>query len=234
MLYNLKERASRINNILIILLVIIFLSGCAWFKHNEIPRNNPNALFQKGYEDYQKGRYEKAIESFQRLKEEYPLSELALRAELGIADANFSRKEYGYAEMAYNDFVNLHPTNENLPYVMYQIGMCHYNQMLSIDRDQTYAWKAVREFEKLITRFPTSRFAFLAEKNLKECKAKLAENEFYIGETYFKMKKYNAALKRFETIAKYYSNLGLDYKVNFMIEETKKQIANMKVKSKGK
>jgi len=62
----------------------------------------------------------------------------------------------------------------------------------------------------------------------------LAENEFYIGETYFKMKKYKAALQRFETIAKYYPNLGLDYKVNFMIEETKKQIANIKDKPKEK
>jgi outer membrane protein assembly factor BamD len=203
-------------------------------KSKEIPKNNPDALYQKGYEDYQKGRYEKAIESFQKLKEEYPLSELALRAELGIADANFSRKEYGYAEMAYNDFVNLHPTNENIPYVMYQIGMCHYKQMLSVDRDQTDALKALKEFEKLILRFPTSRFSFLAEKNLKECKKRLAEYEFYVGEIYFNMKKYNAALKRFDTIVKNYSNLGLDYKVNIMLEETKKQIANTEAKSKGK
>src|SRR5574340_1115641 len=114
---------------------MLIFSGCAFWKSNELPKNNPEALYQRGHEDYLKGRYAKAIESFQRLKEEYPLSELAIRAELGIADANFSMEEYGYAEMGYNDFVNLHPTNENLPYVMYQIGMCHYNQLLSIDRD---------------------------------------------------------------------------------------------------
>ena len=202
--------------------VIFFLSGCGWWKGKEIPRNSPEALYQKGYEDYQQGRYEKAIESFQRLKEEYPLSELAIRGELGIGDANFSMKEYGYAELAYNDFVNLHPANENLPYVMYQIGMCHFNQMLTIDRDQTETLKALKEFEKLIARFPTSKFSFLAEKNIKECKRRIAEHEYYVGEIYFKMKKYKAAMKRFENIMKNYSNLGLDYKVNFIIMETKK------------
>jgi len=219
---------------LALLFVMFFLSGCAWWKSKEMPKNNPEALYQKGYEDYQKGRYEKAIESFQKLKEEYPLSELALRAELGIADANFSREEYGYAAMAYNDFVNLHPTNENTPYVMYQIGMCRYNQMLIIDRDQTETVAAAKEFEKLIARFPTSRFSFLAEKNLRECKKKLAEHEFYVGEIYFKMKQYKAALKRFDIIVKNYPNLGLDYKVSFMLEETKKQLAIAEAKSKGK
>lgn len=219
---------------LMFLLVMFFLSGCAWWKGKEIPKNNPEALYRKGYEDYQKGRYETAIESFQKLKEEYPLSELALRAELGIADANFSKKEYGHAEMAYNDFVNLHPTNENIPYVMYQIGMCHYSQMLSIDRDQTETAGAAKEFEKLIARFPTSRFSFLAEKNLRECKKRLAEHEFYVGEIYFKMKQYKAAMKRFGSIAKNYPNLGLDYKVSFMLEETKKQLAIAEAKSKKK
>jgi len=210
--------------LLLLITIILFLSGCAWWKGKEIPRNNPYALFQKGYEDYQKGRYEQAIESFQRLKEEYPLSELTIRAEMGIADSHFSRKEYGYAEIAYNDFINLHPANDNLSYVMYQIGICHYNQLLSIDRDQTDTWKALKAFERLVVRFPTSKFSFIAEKKIRECKIRIAEHEFYVGEIYFKMKKYQAAMRRFENIVKNYANLGLDYKVNFIIEETKKQL----------
>lgn len=220
--------------ILVFLIATFLLSGCAWWKKQELPKNNPEALYQKGHEDFQKGHYEKAIQSFQRLKEEYPLSELAIRAELGVADANFSNEEYGYAEMAYNDFVNLHPANDNLSYVMYQIGMCHYKQLSTIDRDQTETWKALKAFEKLIARFPTSKFSFLAEKKTKECKIRLAEHEYYVGEIYFKMKKYKAALKRFEHIIKNYSHLGLDYKVNFIIEETRKQISRTEEKANAK
>lgn len=199
-----------------------------------IPKNNPGALYQQGYEDYQKGRYKKAIESFQRLKEEYPLSELAIPAELGVADARFSMEEYGYAEIAYNDIVNLHPTYENLPYVMYQIGMCHYRQLLSIDRDQTETVKAVKEFAKLIARFPNSKFSFLAEKNIKQCNSLLAEQEYYVGELYFKMRQYSAAMRRFENIIKNYANLGLDYKVKFMMEETRKELSKTEGKAGAK
>jgi len=214
----------------LIIALLFFTSGCSLWRGKEIANNNPESLYQLGYADYQKGRYEKAIENFQRLKEEYPLHELAIRAELGIADAHFSMEEYGYAEIAYSDFVNLHPANDNLSYVMYQVGVCHYNQLLSIDRDQTETWKALKEFEKLITRFPTSKFSFLAEKKVRECKTMLAEHEYYIGELYFKMKHYKAAMLRFENITKNYVNLGLDYKVKFIMEETRKQLAKMEAK----
>jgi outer membrane protein assembly factor BamD len=129
------------------------------------------------------------------------------------------------AENEYNDFIIFHPTNENVPYAIYQMGMCHYNQIEAIDRDQTSTVKARREFEKLIARYPNSKFSTMAEKLLRECKQKLAEQEFYVGQFYFKQKKYQAALARFEAIARNYANVGLDYKVVYFINETKEKIA---------
>ena len=228
----LKELSVLCKRLLLLIAFIFLVSGCAWWKSKDTPKSNPETLYQKGYDDYKKGRYERAIDNFQRLKDEYPLNDLAILAELGIADSHFSMEEYGYAETAYNDFVNLHPANEKLPYVMYKIGMCHYNRLLTLDRDQTETWKALSEFEKLIARFPTSKFSFMAEKNVRECKRRIAEHDYYVGEIYFKMKKYKAAMKRFENIVKNYSHLGLDYKVNFIIEETKKQLAKTEENSK--
>jgi len=208
---------------------IFFLSGCGWWKdfwkRPERTRATPEGLYSRGVEGYQDGRYKRAIESFQRLKEEYPLHQMAIMAELGIADSHFSDEEYAEAELAYNDFINLHPTNENLPYAMYQLGMCHYKQMFSIDRDQTETKKARKEFERLIARFPSSKFSFMAEKMLRDCKQRLGEHEFYVGHFYFKIHKYKAALKRFEIISRDYANLGLDYKVAYFIGETKRRLA---------
>jgi len=71
------------------------------------------------------------------------------------------------AEASYLDFMEFHPTSKNLPYVMCQIGLCHYEQTLEIDRDQTETRMAVTSFEKLISRFPSSKFSFLARKKIK-------------------------------------------------------------------
>jgi outer membrane protein assembly factor BamD len=233
------DRMCGKRKVLIFILIAIFsVSGCGWWKHmwerSDRVKGTPEALYQKGYEAYQDGWYKKAIEHFQRLRDEYPLSKLAILAELGIADSNFSDENYGEAEMAYNDFISLHPTNENIPYAMYQLGMCHYNQMYSIDRDQTEAIRAKKEFEKLIARFPSSKFSFMAEKMLRECKKNLGEHEFYVAYFYFKKKQYKAALKRFETITHDYANLGLDYKVNYFIGEIKRRLAEEEAKTKTK
>jgi outer membrane protein assembly factor BamD len=213
-----------------LLILVMTLSGCTftwpWTKSNPLTRSTPDGLYQQAVEYYQDGSYKKSVEIFQRLKEEYPLSQLAILAEMGIADSYFSGKDYFEAELAYGEFLNLHPTNENLSYVMYQIGMCHFNQIDTLDRDQSETFKALKEFERLTARFPSSKFSFLAEKMIRECKRILGEKEFYVGEFYFNIKQYRAALRRFEKIARDYANVGLDYKVSYYIIESKRRLGD--------
>jgi outer membrane protein assembly factor BamD len=225
----------RNKRILLLLLTVVFLlGGCKmwlpWGKKVEMARATPDGLYQQGLEEYKAGSYKKSVELFQRVKEEYPLSPFAIMAEIGIADSFFSGKEYPEAGLAYGEFLNLHPTNENLPYVMYQIGMCYYNQITTIDRDQAEAFKALKEFERLIVRFPGSKFSVMAEKMVRDCKKAMGDQEFYVGEFYFKIKQYRAALRRFEKIAHEYANVGLDDKVNRFIGETKRRIAEKEAK----
>jgi len=228
-------RNKRSYKVFFVLLAVLFMiSGCKiwlpWAKKTDMARGTPEGLYQQAVQEYKDGDYKRSIELFQRVKEEYPLSTLAIMAEVGVADSFFSGKQYTEAELAYSEFLNLHPTNENLPYVMYQIGMCHFNEINTIDRDQTEAFKALKEFERLIARFPGSKFSFMAEKMVRECKKTLGEQEFYVGEFYFNIKEYRAALRRFEKIARDYANVGLDYKVNTFIAETKRRIAEADAK----
>jgi outer membrane protein assembly factor BamD len=217
-----------------LLAVVIMLTGCKmwlpWGKSANMSRTTPEGLYQQGVELYQKKDYTEAIKLFQRVKEEHPLSTLAIMAELGIADAYYSDKEYADANLAYSEFINLHPTNENLPYAMYQIGMCHFSDISSIDRDQSETIKALKAFERLMARFPDSKFFAMAEKMARDCKKRLGEQEFYIGKFYFNMKEYGAALERFEKIDKDYTKVGLDEKVHQFIAEAKKRIAEADAK----
>ncbi len=216
----------RFAKIFLSVILIFSVSGCGLFGGgSSLQRATPGGLFQQGYEDYQDGKYKKAVESFQRLKEEYPLSKYAILAEMGIADSYFSQGDYMESEVAYSDFMDFHPTNENLPYVMYQLGMSHYNQLIGIDRDQTEVLKAKDAFARLITRFPSTKFAFIAEKRLRDCLKRLGEHEFYVGKFYFGQEKYRAALMRFQIVEREYAGLGLDYKVSYFLHETKRFLA---------
>jgi outer membrane protein assembly factor BamD len=233
---SLKVRSVRNKLLPALLVLLMIVSGCTftwpWIKKTSLNRATPDGLYQKGVEEYQDGSYKKSVETFQRVKEEYPLSKLAILAEIGIADSYFSGKNYTEAELSYQEFLSLHPTNENLSYVMYQIGMCHFNQISSIDRDQSETFKALKEFERLTARFSSSKFSFMAERMIRECKKILGEQEFYVGEFYFNIKQYRAAIRRFEKIAREYANVGLDYKVSYYIIESKRRLAEAEMKNK--
>ena len=209
---------------------VLFLAGCLpWWDKSPRP-NTPEALYTRGQEEYRDGNYKKAVEFFRRLVEEYPLGELAIPAELGVADSYFSDGDYATAALHYNDFMEFHPTNEHLPYVMYQIGLCHHKQIMEIDRDQTETRMAEQAFQRLLARFPSSQFSVLGEEKLRECRRMLGEHEFYVGKFYFNIGEYRAALARFEIVQKQYPSLGMDYKTSHFIRETKKRLAESEAK----
>lgn len=232
----------KLKKISIILAMVLICAGCSFTKESIMDffgktqpvKNTPEALYARGTLEYQKGRYKKAREFYTRLKEQHPLHELSVLAELGIADSFFSNKDYAEAGAAYRDFTSFFPTNENMPYVIYQMGMCHFMEIGSIDRDQTETIRAKREFDRLVARFPQSKFSILAEKLIRDCKLKLAEHEFYVGDFYFKQKKYEAALKRFEIIQRDYAGVGLDLKVESYLAETKAMLAREEKTKKEK
>jgi outer membrane protein assembly factor BamD len=186
------------------------VSGCAWFQPKE--KETARGLAEAGMEAFRDEDYKKAIESFEKLKDWYPFSRYAILAELKLGDAQYHRKDYDEAVFAYETFENLHPKNEAVPYVVYQIGRCYFDRLEVIDRDQTMAREAVQAFERLVRSYPTSPYVKKAEEHVKVCYKNLAEHEFYVAMFYFKSKHYKAALERFKAVVRSYPDLGVHHK----------------------
>jgi outer membrane protein assembly factor BamD len=214
--------------------LVFFLMGCSLFKSKEAKEleKTPESLIAEGLEAYQRKKYEKAGEAFQNLKDRFPYNPYAIVAELKLADSHFLNKEYLLAAAAYKEFEKLHPTNEIIPYVIFQMGMCSFKQKASIDRDQSYAFRAVQEFDRLIKNYPQSEYASQAETNLIMAKKNLASHEFYIGEYYFKNEKYEAALARFEGILREFSESAHPPNLKNYIDICKEKLAQGKGKIK--
>jgi outer membrane protein assembly factor BamD len=207
--------------------LILQLSGCGLFKggaSKELERT-PDSLIMEGLDNYQQKKYERAIEAFQKLKDRFPYNQYAIVAELKLADSYFLNKDYELAAVAYKEFEKLHPANEVIPYVIFQLAMCYFKQMPTIDRDQSNASLAVQEFERLIKSFPNSEYISQAQTNLITAKENLVSHEFYIGEFYFKGKKYDAALSRFEGILRRFPDTPPPPKLDDYIRICKERLA---------
>ena len=157
-------------------------------------------LVIEGTQKMQKKDYEDAIKAFQQLKERYPYSKYAILAELKLGDAHFYNKDYTDASIAYEEFARLHPRNEVIPYVLYQIGMCHFLAFTAVDRDQEETRLAMEAFQRLIRAFPDSEYALRARQQLFECQKRIVAHEYNVGRLYYIMGEFYAARERLELI----------------------------------
>ena len=220
--------------ILFSIFLLIWINGCALFEKKE-PARTPQAAYEDGMRLLEKKKYERSAEAFRKFKEDYPLSTYTPLAELRLADSLFFDKNYAEAIVQYEEFKKLHPVHPEIPYAIYQIGMCHFKQMLTIDRDQTVTEKALEQFRYVVENFPQSKYTPDAKTKMQLCQLHLADHEYTIGHFYYRMGYYKAALSRFEEIQKKYPDVvGLEGKMKPLMETCREKIAKEEKKQKEK
>jgi outer membrane protein assembly factor BamD len=192
--------------IIMVLLAAAAFAGCA--PRDADVEKPAHELAANGTEAFEEQDYKDAITYFGKLRDWYPFSKYAKLAELKIADAHYHLGEYEEAIMAYEEFEELHPRNEAIPYVIYQIGLCHYEQLDTIDRDQTSAQKAIATFNRLFQNYPDDPYTNKAQELYRLCLKSLAEHDLYVGLFYYKTKHYEAALERFRAVVRNYPDVG--------------------------
>jgi outer membrane protein assembly factor BamD len=223
------KTCSAVVHCLVMCTVLILLTGgCALVEKFFGVEEEKGAveLMAEGTESFERGNYGEAKEAFQKLKDRYPYSKYAVTAELKMADAAYEKEEFDEAYNAYEEFERLHPKNPEIPYAIYQKGMCQLRQVNTIDREQGHTLKAKEEFERLIGRFPRDEYAQRARKNVRKCLIFMADHELYIANFYYKMGKYRAALARYTYLIENYPDMGQYHQALELIARCKAKIAN--------
>lgn len=209
---------------------MLMLAGCGLFDTKV--EETAEGLATQGMDLYRREKYRDALESFQRLKDWYPFSKYAALAELKNADAHYQLEEYEEAVFAYEEFENLHPQNEAVPYVIYQTGRCYFDQLESIDRDQTATHQAMEQFQRLKQQFPDSDYAIKADEHIQACRENLAGHEFYIGRFYYKTGHYKGALRRLERVTSEYADTPWADEARKYIEMSQTKLEELEAKKR--
>lgn len=170
------------------------------------PPRTADYYLQEGESFFDKGLFEEAIASWEKVRDTYYSPELNVLAELKIAEAHFLAGNFVEAAAAYEDFLKQHPDHERTAQVLYQLGMSYYNQMLSADRDQTATRNALVTFETLLKRFPADPKKEEVEVLAARCRNRLADHELYVGRFYLRTGEYPAAIRRMVGIFSLYPN----------------------------
>lgn len=170
------------------------------------PAKNAGVYFQEGEDFFEKGLYQDAIASWEKVRDSYFSPELNTLAELKIAEAHFLGEEYVEAAVAYEAFLTNHPDHQRVADVLYQLGLCYTYQILSSDQDQTPTRYALNAFTTLKERFPQDRRMEEVQIYIDRCLNQLAASEMNIGIFYLRTEYFSASINRIEGLLKKYPN----------------------------
>ncbi len=184
-----KSSAGKIFGVLVLFVTVSTGSGCA-ASHDPLGADIRKVL------GVTKTSAEETKDSLER---NYDPNVILKRAE-----ALYQGEEYIEAVGEYQHFLDLHPLHEWADYAQLKLGLSYFQQFTTIDRDPEPVQKALGSFQKLLSTYPTTKYAEEAQKRIIVCQERLAQQQFYVGRFYYKQEAYPAAIQRFEQILSAY------------------------------
>ena len=148
--------------------------------------------------------YQMAALTFEEVERQHPYSMWATKAQLMSSYAHYLDNNYDDSVIAAERFVSLHPGHDDTAYAYYLLGLCYYEQISDVGRDQKMTVKALEAFESVVRRYPASKYSRDAKLKMDLARDHLAGKEMEIGRTYQSLEFYVAAINRFRNVVERY------------------------------
>ncbi len=194
--------------------LLLVLAACATSKGAGAGKEvkGPEEDFNKGVEEEKSKNWVEAQKLFESIKTKYPFSRYAPLAELHLADLKFEQDRLVEAADAYQQFVKLHPTHEQVDYAAYRVGLSRWKNSPSdfflfppsYEKDQVEAKAAVKAYDEFLKAYPSSKYAPDARREVAEARSKLADHEWYVASFYEKRGHWPGVAVRLESLVRDY------------------------------
>lgn len=182
-----------------IISAVLLIGGCS--DKDALYKDQPVELIYNNAMDLlEAGKSVASAKAFAEVERQHPYSNWAVKAQMMSAYAYYQAKKYEDAIETYNVFIQLHPGHEQVAYAYYMLGLCNYEQIPTVERDQVVTEKALKAFEEVVRRFPTSAYAKDSKIKIEFIRDHLAAKEMDVGRYYLKNGAYLAAVNRFKNI----------------------------------
>ncbi len=190
-----------------VILLAVLTAGCAGKGKKErlaYVERPAEKIYLEGYDKIDKRDWKRAVLLFDEVERQHPYSEWARRSMLMAAYVNYRANKYDEAINAAQRFVALHPGSRSAPYAYYLIGVCHFEQISDVGRDQSETAKALEALRQVVRRFPNTAYARDAQLKIDLTLDQLAGKDMNIGRWYLKRGYTLAAINRFKHVVDEY------------------------------
>lgn len=183
------------------------LAGCGWFgssKDDTYTEQPVDVLYNRALDDLGAQEYKAAAKEFEEVDRQHPYSVWATKAQIMAAFTYYESNKYDDAIIALDRFIQLHPGHKDIPYAYYLKGLCYYEQISDVGRDQRSTQQALDALSDLAKRFPDTPYARDARLKVELTIDHLAGKEMEIGRYYQKQQQYIGAINRYRTVIERY------------------------------
>ncbi len=195
-----RKRMKKLNCKWILTGIFGFMLAACAADTGAIPDMSVEQLYMRGYEGFKAKDYETSAQYFDEVERQHPYSAWAPRAQIMAAYAYYTANNYDDAILTLDRFIQLHPGNRNIAYAYYLKGLCYFEQMSDVSREQKMTEDALATFKEILARFPNSIYVPDINVKLKEIEAHLAGKEMTVGRYYLRHAEFIPAMNRFQTV----------------------------------
>ena len=194
---------SRVGALAVALAAVTALSACAG--REDRPRlvyeERPvDALYNAGFQRLERERWLDAVAYFQEVERQHPYSEWSRRAILMQMYAYYRQGRYQDSIAAADRFIQLYPGSPSASYAFYMKGVCYFEQIVDVGRDQAATGQALLALRDVARRYPDTPYAADATIKIDMVNDQLAGKEMAIGRWYQSRQQPLAAINRYRTV----------------------------------
>jgi|TARA_B110000503_G_scaffold106411_1_gene158905 outer membrane protein assembly factor BamD len=210
----------------LLIFLLVFLSSCSSkIEKNIKPKKivSLEKLYQAAYTSFENGEYQRSIDLFEMVEQDYSYTEWASKALLMRAYIYYDAGNYIAALTNLQRFKKRHSGSKSISYVEYLMAICMFEQINTVSLSQENTKLALRQFEKIISNYPLTEYASDAKFKIDLINEQLAGKEMYLARYYAKREKWIPALYRLNKVYK-------DYQSTIFIEEALHRLVEINYK----
>lgn len=176
------------------------LAACSSKDEEQYIERPANTIFTEANAALKAERYKEAAKLFDEVERQHPYSTEATKSQLRAAFSHYQNQKYDDAILALDRFIQLHPGHPEVSYAYYMKGLCYYEQISDVKRDQRITRQALDALQEVMRRFPDTEYAKDAKLKIDLTVDHLAGKEMEIGRYYLRQRQYTAAVGRFRAV----------------------------------
>ena len=222
-------------------LIFLVLMSCGSSKlynkalNNDNPETGPKERLDVANQLYEDGDYYNAIRLYEVVINENIMVNDLEEVYFRYANAHYAQFDYTTASSLYNNFYQAYPDSENAETAYYFRALSSYELAEQDFRlDQSTMLQAMKELQDYLITFPNGEHTEEAKKKIEEISITNQRKELSVGQLYFKIEEYKAAISEYNRFIEDYPTSELVEEAYFEMLRARLELAKKSIESKKK